>query len=124
MTLTNRSKHILVTALGSSGDLNPMLGICGALKRRGHDVTLITNPAFGKFATALGIELEPVTPPWLKQGRGALRVLEAQGTLGGRDAARLRADRGFVNSLSPALSSESGILLPLKEIPKYCKLES
>lgn len=54
------NQHILAAALGSSGDLNPILGICGELRRRGHEVTLITNPAFQRHAEALGVELSPI----------------------------------------------------------------
>lgn len=60
MTSGPRKKHVIVAAIGSSGDLNPILGICGEIRRRGHEVALITNPAFEADSHALGAEFHPI----------------------------------------------------------------
>ena len=38
--------NILVTTLGSYGDIYPMAGLAVRLKQRGHRVTFLTNPFF------------------------------------------------------------------------------
>jgi len=38
--------NVLLPTLGSSGDVNPFIGLGAALQARGHRVTLITNPIF------------------------------------------------------------------------------
>ncbi|CAN5644922.1 glycosyltransferase [soil metagenome] len=38
--------NFLIVTIGSHGDVHPFVGIAAALKRRGHDVTLMTNGHF------------------------------------------------------------------------------
>ena len=38
--------HFLITALGSYGDVYPFVGLGAALRARGHEVAVITNPYF------------------------------------------------------------------------------
>jgi rhamnosyltransferase subunit B len=52
--------HFLLVALGSAGDVHPFIGIGRALRRRGHHVTLITNPHFQSAVTAAGLEFAPI----------------------------------------------------------------
>lgn len=52
--------HCLLTALGSYGDVYPMIGLGSALRGRGHDVTVVTNPHFAGEVTAAGLELATV----------------------------------------------------------------
>lgn len=52
--------HCLLTALGSYGDVYPMIGLGAALRERGHDVTLATNPHFAADVAAAGLELVEV----------------------------------------------------------------
>jgi UDP:flavonoid glycosyltransferase YjiC (YdhE family) len=47
-------------ALGSVGDVNPFLGIAGALMRRGHQVTFLTNPYFEKWVDAAGLAFSAI----------------------------------------------------------------
>ncbi|QDV75536.1 glycosyltransferase [Botrimarina mediterranea] len=49
--------HCLLTALGSYGDVYPMIGLGAALRGRGHDVTLVTNPHFASDVAAAGLDL-------------------------------------------------------------------
>ena len=57
--------NVLLITLGSYGDVNPFVGLGAALMRRGHAVTLVTNPYFrgvvedaGLQFTGLGTEEE------------------------------------------------------------------
>ncbi len=52
--------RILVVALGSTGDVNPMLGIASTLRCRGHDVVFLVNPVFAQFAEAAGLGFSPL----------------------------------------------------------------
>jgi len=53
-------RSFIVAALGSTGDVNPMLGIALELLHRGHDVTLIANAVFEPSARAGGVKFVPV----------------------------------------------------------------
>ncbi len=48
--------HIVVTAIGSAGDINPMLMLACRLKARGHAVTFIANGFFERKVRAAEIE--------------------------------------------------------------------
>jgi UDP:flavonoid glycosyltransferase YjiC (YdhE family) len=52
--------RILLAAIGSSGDVNPVLGLGCALKARGHGVTLATNAIFASQVAACGIGFAPL----------------------------------------------------------------
>ena len=47
---------ILLASIGSSGDVNPVIGLGRALRARGHRVTLATNEIFGGLVRASGLE--------------------------------------------------------------------
>src|SRR5262245_42603890 len=49
--------QFIITALGSYGDVHPMVGLGIALAARGHHVKLITNPYFEDVVTGAGLEL-------------------------------------------------------------------
>ena len=51
---------VLLVALGSAGDVHPVLAIARALQARGHPVELLTNPVFGPLAAACGVPWHPV----------------------------------------------------------------
>ncbi len=48
--------HVIVIALGSHGDVHPMLGIAAALRDRGHRVTFLASPYFEPLARKAGID--------------------------------------------------------------------
>src|SRR5262245_59263278 len=48
--------HVLLCPVGSTGDLNPMLGIGVELRRRGHDVTLLGTESYREPTVATGLE--------------------------------------------------------------------
>lgn len=52
--------HVMLMGLGSSGDVNPLLGIGVALRDRGHRVTLVSAPQFGSAATSIGAEFHAI----------------------------------------------------------------
>ena len=52
--------NILIATLGSYGDVYPMVGLGVRLARRGHDVTLLTNPFFEDLARKYGLDLVPI----------------------------------------------------------------
>jgi len=52
--------NILVATLGSYGDVYPMVGLAVELKRRGHAVTLFTNPFFDNLARQYHLDFVPI----------------------------------------------------------------
>ena len=52
--------HFLMTALGSYGDVYPIVGLGAALRSRGHEVSIVTNPHFQKVLESVGIEFVPI----------------------------------------------------------------
>lgn len=52
--------HFFMTALGSYGDVHPIAGLGGALRRRGHEVTIVANPHFRPVIESVGAELLPL----------------------------------------------------------------
>lgn len=59
--------RVLLTAIGSFGDLNPYIGLGLALKRRGHHPILAVAHAYRPYVEAAGLECRPVGPhgdPW------------------------------------------------------------
>lgn len=53
--------HIILTGLGSYGDVLPMVGLGRELLRRGHRATLVTNPYFRQVVEKQGLSFEPVS---------------------------------------------------------------
>ena len=53
--------QFLITAIGSYGDVHPMVGLGAALAARGHDVKIITNPYFADVVSSVGLELLPIS---------------------------------------------------------------
>lgn len=52
--------QFLITALGSYGDVHPMVSLASALAARGHRVKVVTNPYFEDVAASAGVELVPL----------------------------------------------------------------
>ena len=52
--------QFIITALGSYGDVHPMVGLGSALASRGHRVKLVTNPYFEDVVRGAGLELVPL----------------------------------------------------------------
>jgi len=49
-----------MTAIGSYGDVHPMVGLGSALAARGHGVKIVTNPYFEEVVTGAGLEFVPL----------------------------------------------------------------
>ena len=52
--------RVLLTPLGSAGDVHPYVGLALALRGRGHDVTLATSAYFRPLIARLGLRLVPL----------------------------------------------------------------
>jgi len=52
--------HMIITAIGSAGDVHPFLGLGRALAARGHRVTFCSHPQFGDAARRQGFAFVPV----------------------------------------------------------------
>lgn len=50
---------VLLTSVGSSGDINPFIALGLALKRRGHEPVLLVNPYFEHTVRGQGLAFEP-----------------------------------------------------------------
>ena len=55
-----RKKHILLTTVGSAGDILPMLGLGAELMRRGHKVTVLYMPLLEQEIRAAGFDFIPI----------------------------------------------------------------
>ncbi len=54
------SLNVIITTLGSGGDVIPFIAIGRSLNARGHRTTLVTNPHFEATALHAGLEFVPV----------------------------------------------------------------
>ena len=52
--------RMILIAIGSHGDVHPMLGIAGKLKQLGHEVIVLTNPYFESLVQQLGFSFRPL----------------------------------------------------------------
>ena len=52
--------HILISCVGSAGDVHPFIAIGQVLARRGHEVELLTSPHFAARIEAAGLTCIPV----------------------------------------------------------------
>lgn len=52
--------HILMSCVGSAGDVHPFIAIGQVLARRGHEVELVTSPHFAARIEAAGLTCTPV----------------------------------------------------------------
>ncbi|MGS0894613.1 glycosyltransferase [Burkholderia stagnalis] len=51
---------VIVTAIGSAGDVHPLLGVARTLAARGHDVVFCTHPPFETMVRRFGFAFVPV----------------------------------------------------------------
>jgi rhamnosyltransferase subunit B len=51
--------HIIVIAVGSSGDVHPLLGLSRTFAKRGHRVSFCTSPAFAAVVERCGLRFLP-----------------------------------------------------------------
>ena len=55
-------KRIVITSLGSYGDVNPYVGLALGLQARGHAPVIATSPYYSGYVEGAGIEFRPVRP--------------------------------------------------------------
>ncbi len=77
--------RLILTGLGSYGDVFPMIGLGDALRRRGHSVTVVANPYFRHEVESAGLPLAPFSTeaeylrltqePDLWRPRGGMQVI-------------------------------------------------
>lgn len=60
--MTSSSKHIILTTIGSLGDLHPVVALAIELQRRGHKVTIATTEAYRRKIEAIGLHFHPIRP--------------------------------------------------------------
>ncbi|MDD9207622.1 glycosyltransferase [Georgenia sp. 10Sc9-8] len=99
--------HAVLTAVGSHGDVLPVVGLGRALAARGHRVTVMTNPYFRQLVEGAGLELAPIgtaeqytaatTDPELWHPQRALRVVVRRAVLPG-----MRPAYDYLAGLDPA----------------------
>ena len=56
----NAARHVLLVALGSAGDVHPFVGIALELIRRGHTVSIASNPMFEDLIRSAGADFVPL----------------------------------------------------------------
>ena len=52
--------RMILIAIGSSGDVHPILGIAEELAHRSHEVIVMTNPSFESLVKRLGFDFRPL----------------------------------------------------------------
>src|SRR5262245_42847233 len=62
--------NVLLPAIGSSGDVHPVVALALALKARGHRATVITNPLFQDLIESQGLGFLPLGT--IEQAREAI----------------------------------------------------
>lgn len=70
--------HILLTTLGSYGDLHPMLSLGIGLKECGHKVTLATTDYYRNNVLQAGLTFHPIRPHFTDDPTVAKRLMDPQ----------------------------------------------
>ena len=140
-TSAGTGKRVIVTAVGSLGDLHPHLAIALGMKARGHDAIVATSECYRQKVLALGLGFRPLRPDsevvgnpdlmrrYMDLRRGTERVLRDwilpvlresyEDTLA---AAQGRTCSSHTRSPSrPAWSPKRGELERLLEDPEYSR---
>jgi rhamnosyltransferase subunit B len=60
--MPNHPKHIVLTTIGSLGDLHPMIALVIELRRRGHNTTIATTEFYRQKIESIGIGFHPIRP--------------------------------------------------------------
>lgn len=84
--------HALLIGSGSRGDFQPMLALAVAMRRAGHEVTLLGSPVFQREAETFGIPFGPC-------GRDVQALLD-------ETRQQTRSPLGFVKALNSIIADE------------------
>jgi len=68
-----RSRRIVLSTLGSLGDLHPIMGLALGLQARGHDVVLATSDFYRERIAAAGLPFSPLRPLGVPDDAAMLR---------------------------------------------------
>ncbi len=60
--MVNNAKSIVLTTIGSLGDLHPMIALALELQKRGHHPTIATTEAYRQKVERIGLGFHPVRP--------------------------------------------------------------
>jgi UDP:flavonoid glycosyltransferase YjiC (YdhE family) len=94
---------VLMTA-GSRGDVAPYTGLCHALARAGHEVTLVTHERFAALAEEAGIGFHPLpVDPRAELESGAGQGLHRATTGAGKLARMIALARSVVAEIAEAM---------------------
>lgn len=55
-----KRRHVIAVALGSYGDVHPIVGVCRALQSRGHSIDFIANPLYEQLVRSSRFDFHPV----------------------------------------------------------------
>ena len=64
-SVTKTSKRIVLTAIGSLGDLHPYIAIALGMKARGHEAVIATSECYRQKVEALGLGFRPMRPDFV-----------------------------------------------------------
>jgi len=72
--------RILITTLGTLGDLHPMIAIALELRQRSHDVVFVTHQVYQSKLEALGFEFHPMHPDFsaMNDSQEMARMMDLQ----------------------------------------------
>ena len=65
--------RIVVTTLGTLGDLHPPIAIALELRQRGHDIVFVTHQVYQSKLEGLGFEFHQMRPDFTSNTRDALQ---------------------------------------------------
>jgi rhamnosyltransferase subunit B len=100
-------RHVVLSTIGSAGDVHPFVAIGRELRRRGHRVTLVTNAYFEPLAAQAGLDFVP-----LGAADDYLNAIEDPELWDSRNGFRVLARRVLVPAIRPLYRILSGLLDP------------
>lgn len=122
--------RILMTPVGSGGDVHPYVKVALALQQRGHDVSMIINPYFGPLLDRVGLPFVPIGTaddyhaildnPELWHDRRGLRVLGGavqRFALEAFELIRAEAGRGAPVLVAPGLAFSARVAHEVLGLP-------
>jgi UDP:flavonoid glycosyltransferase YjiC (YdhE family) len=68
--------RVVITTVGSLGDLHPYVAVAAGMQSRGHDVAIATSPCYQRKIESMGLEFWPLRPDmdWLSDAEMMRRL--------------------------------------------------